>query len=84
MAIKKKAQRLVDELLSEGNGALPAPSIRQYVAWLKPDGEGEGTQDAPFMFSNGLEYKAKEVHLSHNSSAFTVTDSHLSSLKENI
>ncbi|KAF9789201.1 hypothetical protein BJ322DRAFT_1105068 [Thelephora terrestris] len=39
VAIKRKTQRVVDELLNEEDNIFPAPSIHNYVAWLKPEAE---------------------------------------------
>ena len=61
-AIKKKAQRVVNQFLDEKENIAPAPSVRHTVAWVMPDASvGRGTPDAPFMFLNGLDYKTKEV-----------------------
>lgn len=60
-AIKKKSQRLVDDYLKEQDNVSPASSIREYIGWLKPNTTDNGGQDAPFMFSNGLEYNTTRV-----------------------
>lgn len=61
VAIKKKAQKLVDEHLGETENIFPASSVREYVGWLKPGTKNEDNQDAAFMFSNRLEYEAALV-----------------------
>jgi hypothetical protein len=61
VAIKKKAQKLVDSHLEQRHNVSPASSVREYVGWLKPNAKANGGQDAPFMFSNGLEYNAAPV-----------------------
>ncbi|KAF9782782.1 hypothetical protein BJ322DRAFT_1110668 [Thelephora terrestris] len=59
VAIRKRAQKIVDEHLNNEENIHPASSVREYVGWLKPAAESEDSQDAPFMFSTGLEYKAE-------------------------
>ena len=60
-AIKKKAQKLIDDHLSQQDNVSPASSVREYVGWLKPNAKDSGSQDASFMFSNGLEYGTTPV-----------------------
>ena len=57
--IKKKAQRLVDDHLDQQGNISPASSVREYIRWIKPNAKDNGSQDAPFMFSNGLEYDSE-------------------------
>jgi len=81
-AIKKRATKLINDHLDDKENISPATSIREYIGWLKPDTNGmTDAPDTPFMFSNGLSFKAPTVW---SPSSSVVTFSHANSAPREI